>query len=135
MENHPDCELFFAPSDVQLGNNKRTVVQPDLFVFCGREIQQIDMLREAPDFIIEVVSPSNPEHDKFRKLNKYRFAGVREYWIVDPQTRKVTVYHLEQDLEPEVYGFTDSIPVGISEGSCRIDFADITKRVKKYFRQ
>jgi len=135
MEDHPDCELFFAPSDVQLGKNRRTVVQPDLYVFCGRELRHNDMLREAPDFIIEVVSPANPEHDKFRKLNKYRFAGVREYWIVDPQTRKITVYRLEQDLDPEVYGFTDTVVVGISEGSCRIDFADITKRVKKYFRQ
>ena len=135
MEDHPDCELFFAPSDVQLGKNRRTVVQPDLYVFCGRELRHNDMLREAPDFIIEVVSPANPEHDKFRKLNKYRFAGVREYWIVDPQSRKITVYRLEQDLDPEVYGFTDTVVVGISEGSCRIDFADITKRVKKYFRQ
>ena len=132
MENHPDCAMMVAPLDVQLGKNRKTVVQPDLLIICNRKDHDIDMLRVPPDFIIEIVSPSNPENDKFRKLNKYRFAGVREYWIVDPQSMKITVYRLEHDMDPEIYGFTDSVPVGISGGSCTIDFRRISNRVEKY---
>lgn len=135
IENHPDCVLFFAPADLYLGKNRRTVVQPDLFIICRKNKRDIDVLRETPDFIIEIVSPANPENDKFRKLNKYRFAGVREYWIVDPQTKKITVYLLEQDLDPELYSFSDTVPVGISGGACSIDFRKIYKKVEWLFEK
>lgn len=132
VEDHPECEMFFAPTDVRLGKNGRTVVQPDLFIICGRREPDGSILNETPDFIIEILSVSNPEHDKFRKLNRYRFAGVREYWIIDPQNLRITVYDLEHDMDPERYVFEDTVPVGISGGSCSIDFQRIREKVERY---
>ena len=68
----------------------------------------------APDWIIEIVSPSTSSHDYVRKLNLYLDAGVKEYWIVDPRNRKVLVYHLEQnDVKADSYTFQDKIKVNI----------------------
>lgn len=133
-EKHPECELFLSPSDVRLDNDDYTVVQPDLYVICRRSAEEKKqrMVSGAPDFVIEILSPSNRRHDMFLKLNKYRFSGVREYWIVDPEHLKVTVYDLEHDTPPDVYAFTDTIPVGISGGECTVDFNRIYERVKQY---
>ncbi len=132
-EKHPECELFFAPADVVLNNDKRTVVQPDLFIYCNKEPRDKKRHYGAPDFVIEILSPSNRAHDLFLKLNKYHDAGVREYWIVDPQNLKVLVYHFEKNDYPVSFTFEDQIPVGISEGSCTIDFDRIYEKTKKYF--
>lgn len=133
-EKHPECELFLSPSDVRLDNDDYTVVQPDLYIICRRSAEEKKqrMVSGAPDFIVEILSPSNRRHDMFRKLNKYRFSGVREYWIVDPENLNVTVYDLEHDAPPKLYAFTDTIPVGISDGECAVDFARIYERIKQY---
>ena len=132
MESHPDCELFMAPSDVRLDRDDRTVVQPDLFIVCGRKDNDRRMVNGAPDLVVEILSPGNRQHDMFLKLNKYRIAGVREYWIVDPETQKVIIYDLERDMPPEIYLFSDIIPVKISKGTCRIDFSVIKERITRY---
>ena len=133
-ENHPECELFLSPSDVRLDRDDYTVVQPDLYIICRRDEQEKKerMVNGAPDFIIEILSPSNREHDMFRKLNKYRFSGVREYWIVDPEHLVVIVYDLAHDAPPKTYTFSDTIPVLISEGECKVDFSRIYKRIQQY---
>ena len=131
-EKHPGCELFLSPSDVRLGKNGKTIVQPDLYIICGRDEKALKQMSETPDFVLEIVSPQSRAHDMFRKLNKYRFSGVREYWIVDPQKLEIIVYDLEHDLKPETYDFTAKIPLGISDGSCRIDFQKVFQKVEKY---
>ena len=131
VQNHPECELFLSPSDVKLGANDRTVVQPDLYIVCGWQDTNKTMMCSVPDFIIEILS-TNRAHDLFRKLNTYRFSGVREYWIVDPKYRKVLVYDLEQDEPVRTYEFSDTIPLRISEGKCAVDFAAIHEKVKAY---
>ena len=83
----------------------------------------------APDFIIEILSPSTRYHDQFRKLNKYRLAGVREYWIIDPDRKTVMVWHFEKDDNIALYSFRDRIPVGIYDGELVIDFAEIDDMV------
>ena len=133
MERHPECELFMAPMDVRLGTDGRTVVQPDLFVFCNRKEKNSNYLSGAPDFVLEILSPSNRNHDLFRKLNKYRFAGVREYWIVDPRDRKLILYDLEHDTAPETRPFAGKIPIGISQGKCKIDLDRVNEKVKAYY--
>lgn len=129
---HHGCEVIIAPYDVRINLDDRTVVQPDILVVCDRKKLTKRRMEGAPDFIAEILSPSNRFHDLFRKLNLYRFAGVREYWVVDPESRKVIVYDLEHDALPESYSFDDTIPVLISEGACAIDFSGIRKRVEKY---
>ena len=131
-DNHPDCELFVAPSDVVLDNDEYTVVQPDLYIVCRETTFNKLRFYGAPDFIIEILSPSGRYHDQFRKLNKYRLAGVREYWIIDPEKLKITVYDLEHEELPETYTFSDTIPVLISNGECSVDFSKIYEKIKRY---
>ena len=133
VEQHPECELFVAPCDVRLDNDEWTMVQPDVFIICDRKQMDNRRINGAPEFIIEVLSPSNRYHDLFRKLNKYRFAGVREYWIVDPQNQETIVYDLEHDTFPDKYTFADTVPVRISEGECSVDFNRIREKIEKAF--
>lgn len=127
------CEVWLSPCDVRLDRDNYTMIQPDLFVICGdHEAPGAVRFEGAPDLVVEIVSPSSVKRDKYTKLHKYADAGVREYWIVDPKKRKVTVYLLEKDSDPEVYSFRDTIPIGLSEGTCGIDFSLIEKRVERY---
>ncbi len=131
---HPgDCMPFHSPVDVQLDCDNRTVIQPDLIVLCEKEKNQIKRIYGAPDFVMEVLSPSTKNRDLIIKLNKYMTAGVREYWIVDPYTDTVTVYDFEHGEYPIHYTFDDDIPVRISGGDLVIDFADIHQRLVDYF--
>ncbi len=132
VEAHPDCELYFAPVDVRLDRDNRTMVQPDLLIVCRDSMDTTKFIDGAPEFVLEVLSPSNPGHDRIRKLNKYWNAGVKEYWIADPDSETVRVYCFEKSLDPVCYSFTDSIPVSLSAGECVIDMTRIHEKMKKY---
>ena len=121
------CRVFDAPFTVQLNEGDDKTVQPDISVICD-----MDKLKEkgcvgAPDWIIEIVSPSNPGHDYLTKLNLYRNAGVREYWIVEPAGQTISVYRGDFAI-PEGYGFRDRIKSGILE-DLFIDFKEISERL------
>ena len=87
------CELFIAPFDVRLNayDEDNTVVQPDLVVICDKTKITKAGCVGAPDFIIEILSPYTARHDRLIKYNLYLKAGVKEYWIVDPDTKTVQV--------------------------------------------
>ncbi|GAW31694.1 Uma2 family endonuclease [Carboxydocella sp. JDF658] len=98
------CEVYLSPFDVYLSEND--VVQPDLTVICDPAKLSKRGCEGAPDLIIEVVSPSNAAMDYVKKLHLYHQFKVKEYWIVNPQSRKLTRYLLNEDYqygEPEVY--------------------------------
>ncbi len=109
------CEVYPAPFAVKLfEDDNKTVVEPDISVICDPGKLTDRGCTGAPDWIIEIVSPSNPSHDYVRKLNLYMDAGVREYWIVDPLSKKIFVYHLEQtDFKANSYTFQDKIKANI----------------------
>ena len=110
------CRVFPAPFAVKLHKNRKTIVEPDISVICDCGKITDKGCTGAPDWIIEIISPSNPGHDYIRKLNLYADAGVREYWIVDPRIEKVFVYYLEQaDFQIGTYTFNDKIKVNIYE--------------------
>lgn len=131
-EKHPACRLFTAPLDVRLDKDDHTVVQPDLFIICGESDGDMQRINGAPDFIIEVLSPASRYHDMYRKLNKYRKAGVREYWIIDPERKKVTVYDFEHDELPATHPFHETVPVLISQGKCSVDFNKVEEMLQRY---
>ena len=116
---------FISPVDVQLDCDDRTIVQPDLLILCDKDKYTPARIIGAPDFVAEVLSRSTRTKDIFIKLNKYRNAGVREYWIIDPAKKTVMVWDFENDDTVNIYGFRDSIPVGIYEGELVIDFSVI----------
>lgn len=105
------CRVYLAPFDVRLPRGAEvddeinTVVQPDLSVIC--DPGKIDQrgCRGAPDWVIEVLSPSTAGHDMIVKRDIYERHGVREYWIVHPTDRVVTIYTLIDGAygKPDVY--------------------------------
>lgn len=114
-----DCEVFPAPFAVFLNADDRNYVEPDISVICDKSKLNDRGCNGAPDWVIEIVSPSSKQMDYFTKLFKYRTAGVKEYWIVDSEKNRVMVYLFKQD-EVNVYDFTENIPVGIYDGDLRI---------------
>lgn len=119
------CVPFAAPVDVQLDCDEDTMVQPDVLVVCDRDKLLNRCVYGAPDLIVEVLSPSTSRKDSILKLAKYRAAGVREYWMVDLDKKKVVVYEFEKGESPVIYGMDQEVPVGIFDGRCRVDFAKL----------
>ena len=97
-----------------MNNDELNYVEPDISVVCDPSKLDDKGCHGAPDWIIEVVSPSSKRMDYFIKLFKYRTAGVREYWIVDPDKHMTMVYEFEKD-KAEPYNFDENVPVGIFE--------------------
>jgi Uma2 family endonuclease len=92
------CKVYPAPLDVRLfyeeDESDDTVVQPDLTVICDKKKRGEEGCRGAPDLVVEVLSPSNSAIEMERKLGLYEEAGVREYWVVDPQNKGIRAYRL-----------------------------------------
>ena len=119
------CEVYPAPFAVKLQENRNTIVEPDISVICDRNKLTERGCSGAPDWIIEIISPSNSSHDYITKLGLYAVAGVKEYWIVDPIKEKVFVYYLEQEnFKVEIYTFQDTIKVNIYD-DFSINFSEL----------
>lgn len=112
--HHGKCEVFSAPTDVML--DEHDLVIPDVFIACHPERFDRQKYNGAPDFVAEVVS-SNRSDDYIKKLYLYQTSGVREYWIIDPKSRKTLVYYFEESLSPTIYPFDVPIPVGIYQNA------------------
>lgn len=121
LDNGGSCTVFIAPLDVQLDCDNRTMVQPDVMILCDDEKNTNKNIYGAPDFILEVISPSTKRKDCFLKLQKYMDAGVREYWILDPYKEKLMIYFFEEDAFPLICGLDKPIPVRIYHGELAID--------------
>lgn len=121
-----NCKVYPAPFAVKLfQDNNKTVVEPDISVICDPNKLTDRGCSGAPDWIIEIVSPSNSSHDYVRKLNLYMDAGVTEYWIVNPMEKSVYVYSLREDrFQTKSYTFRDRIKANIYD-DLYIDFAAI----------
>lgn len=121
FENKGSCIPFMSPVDVRLDCDDKTMVQPDVIILCDKNKIMKWGIMGAPDFVVEVLSPSTKRKDCIKKLDKYREAGVKEYWMIDPDKKKVIVYEFEKESYPMVYGMDGQIPVGIYEGKLFID--------------
>ena len=117
------CKVYISPFAVFLNADDMNYVEPDISVICDESKLNDKGCSGAPDWVIEIVSPSSKRMDYFTKLFKYRIAGVREYWIVDPDKDRITVYDFSRE-NAEDYTFSDTIHVGIYE-DLSIDFSKI----------
>ena len=120
------CRVLLSPLDVQLDQDRYTMLQPDLIIVCDAGRIHKRLIFGAPDLAIEILSPSSRSRDLVLKLRKYKAAGVREYWVVDPEYRQVFVYLFGEETILHMYSFDDKVPVFISEGECVIDFEEIS---------
>ena len=125
-KNGGPCKVYPAPFAVFLNEDDRNYVEPDISVICDPSKVDNRGYQGAPDFIIEIVSPSSQRMDYLTKLFKYRTAGVREYWIVNPLQRTVQVYSFEGTEDSTQYSFDDEITVTIY-GDLKICVADLLK--------
>jgi len=135
------CRALIAPVDVRLPKADEadeqidTVVQPDVLVVCDKSKVSERGIRGAPDWVLEVLSPSTAGHDQVKKLRLYERHGVREYWLVHPRDKVLTVYTLNNGKggKPE-YGrpYTQELsgetPVGVLEG-VTIQWDDLAARL------
>ena len=114
------CSAFSAPFDVRLPENKKsdeestTVLQPDIVVICDKSKLKDTGYFGVPVLIIEIVSPASSKMDKLYKFNKYEQAGVKEYWIVEPDYKVISVFKLKSNKKygrPDNYSEDDTITV------------------------
>ena len=128
------CEVYSAPFGVRLFEQDTdtpedvdTMVEPDITVVCDGDKMDKYGCKGAPDMIIEILSPSSLRHDRLVKLKLYQRAGVREYWIVDPENRAVQVF-LQDDSGFlhifEEYGYKGVAKVNVLEG-CFIELSKV----------
>ena len=128
------CEVYLSPCDVQLDMDNRTMLQPDLFVICREYDRKARAFSGAPDLIVEILSPSSRSKDMILKLSKYYHAGVREYWIIDPDHKEIHIYDFSiPDFRLETYSFDSQIPIHLSGDTCRIDFAKIHQKIAAHY--
>lgn len=123
--NNGSCEVYTAPFAVFLNEDDKNYVEPDISVICNPDRLTDKGCSGAPDWIIEIASPGSRQMDYFTKLFKYRTTGVREYWIVDPDKNRITVYDFESENTGD-YTFADSVKAGIYE-DFYISFAAIAE--------
>lgn len=123
------CVPFLAPLDVQLDCDDETMLQPDILIVCDREKIKKGKIYGAPDFVLEILSDSSRQKDMVIKLAKYAAAGVREYWIIDPDKNKVIVHDFEKG-NIGIYGFDYVVKVEIFGGQCEVDFKEIEKNIR-----
>lgn len=113
LKQKGSCEVIPAPFAVFLNEDDKTYVEPDISVICDQNKLTDKGCNGAPDFIIEVVSPSSRKMDYSTKNTLYSDAGVREYWIVDPAKERTVIYRYEEDAAPIFFSFDQTISVGI----------------------
>lgn len=132
------CKVYSAPFGVRLfeqdGDRPEdvdTVVEPDISVVCDRSKLDKHGCKGAPDLIVEILSPSSLRHDRLVKLNLYQRAGVREYWIADPENRSVMVFLPDSNGSfrlREDYGWEDVAKVNVLDG-CFIELNKVFSEV------
>lgn len=128
------CKVFAAPFCVRLDDKKNNsdienVVEPDISIVCDPSKLDDRGCKGAPDMIIEILSPSTAKHDKLLKFNKYEKAGVKEYWIVEPDQKLVSVFLLQPDGRygrPDIYADEDIVPVSLFK-TLAIDLKSVFK--------
>lgn len=132
------CLPFIAPVDVQLDCDDRTVVEPDVMILCDRSKLKVARIFGAPEFILEIFSPSTRSKDRFIKGNKYAHAGVREYWMVDLK-HEIVIKELftpaeeeeacgTPDILTQIFPFDDPVPVTVFGEECKVRFRDFMDR-------
>ena len=128
------CEVYLAPFSVRLfekdgeaPDNVNTIVEPDISVVCDRSKLDTHGCKGAPDLVVEILSPATQRRDRLVTLNLYQRAGVREYWIVNPEDQTVQVMLLDGDgmlRLHEIYDRRDVAKVNVLEG-CFIELRKV----------
>lgn len=116
-----ECEVYPAPfhvvldleEEVENEADKQNVFEPDISIICdGTKLDD----HGSPDMVVEIISPSTARTDKIKKFNKYEQAAVKEYWIIEPLEKMVSVFILQENQRygrPDLYTDEDQAMVSI----------------------
>ena len=115
------CQLFLPLTDVNLCEDQKTVVQPDLLIVRDPAKITEERIVGAPDFVLEVISPSTGFKDYTIKLHKYQEAGVREYWIADPIKKRLMIFYFEGAEVPQILPLEGQAALRIFGGEVTVD--------------
>lgn len=124
-DNGGKCTPFYAPLDVRLDCDDKTMVQPDVLIVCDDAKKTKRYIMGAPDFCLEILSKSTRRKDCIKKLQKYTDAGVKEYWIIDPFAKTLFVYHWKDDYTPHMYLLEGKVGLELYNGELLIDLERI----------
>ena len=130
--NKGKCIPMMSPVDVRLDCDNKTMVQPDVLIVCDLDKVRRWGVMGAPDFVLEVLSSSTKRKDCIKKLEKYREAGVKEYWMIDPYKRKLIIYRFEEEIYPAVCGLEGKVPVGLYGNNLLIDLDIVSSMIMDY---
>ena len=131
-KNKGKCKVFVAPSAVRLDCDKKTMVEPDIYVVCDKDKIKRFGNYGAPDFILEVLSDSTRKKDLGVKVYKYINAGVREIWYIDVKTRKLLTYYEGDDYMPTVYPLEGMLGLAIYDDKLQINLSEIGDIIEEY---
>lgn len=127
-----NCKVRFAPVDVQLDCDDKTMVQPDVLILCDRDKERRWGILGAPDFVLEVVLDSTKKKDYFIKMAKYMNAGVKEYWIINPFSKELTTYDFTGEEGPRVYSLSGKQGLALYHGEIMIDLDEVAAEILEY---
>lgn len=124
-KNKGKCIALAGPTGVWFEEDHRDLLVPDMIVVCDRSKFAKKGIVGAPDFVLEVLSPSTRNRDLTIKLKKYREKGVKEYWMIDPVNKKLIVNDFANTDIPAIYGFDEKVKVGIYNGKMTVNLKEI----------
>lgn len=130
--NHGQCKVYVSPVDVRLDCNEKTMVQPDVIIICDNDKRKKWGIMGAPDFVLEVISPSTKNRDLALKAGKYMNAGVREYWIIDPYKKILIKFDFENEEKTSICGLDEPASMGIYNDELQISFDYILQIINEF---
>ena len=126
------CIPLSAPIDVRLDGDDKTMVQPDFIILCDKSKIKRWGILGAPDFILEVVSRSTRKMDYTKKLQKYADAGVKEYWIIDPEKKLLVTYDFINGDMPCIHPLEGKAGLALYHWELQIDLDEIAGLIQEW---
>lgn len=127
-----DCIPLLSPVDVRLDCDDKTMVQPDLIILCDKDKIKRWGIMGAPEFVLEILSKSTRRKDCIKKLQKYGDAGVKEYWLIDPEKKVLLVYDFANDNLPCIYPLSGKVGLALYGGELEIDLDEIASVIQDW---
>ena len=131
-EKKGSCIPFISPMDVQLDMDDKTMVEPDVMIVCDPSKIKRRCIYGAPDFLMEIVSPWSKKRDYVIKQAKYALAGVREYWIIDPDRNILIQYDFEGEGIPTILPLEGEAGLNIYGGECKINLSEMAEWIDRF---
>lgn len=129
------CEVYLAPQGLVFEEDDSNFFEPDLMIICDKDKIKSRWILGAPDFVLEVISKSNAKQDYHLKSEVYYKKGVREYWILDPERKRLTVYLGDEDWMPRVYPLEGKVGLHIYDGKLAIDLKKMAEIISQYHEE